>query len=354
MNKPFDITKICFSSGVISSSVDTEDNPQSQVKAKVDSTFFVDVTPLSQPDHYSVRVEVEILVHKEDDDMFGLENTFTAYVTVDSTSITEEAKDSILNVDVPNVILPHIRDYVAGITQLSGFPPLVLDDYDFEALYEENAPGRQDSNSSSHSDVASIDELPLGYEWIFHRIELEEHGTGFLSSVKLATNSNLESFEDWPIYNNLFRFMRPIEYVHPHYDNCEENFWNILFHLVFAAGENITLVEHESGLPDIHFDYLNDQDISLSDIPMDKLMNLAIGLATTTYTSIGVDAINLSVNMEVLHSLSWQEPPTIEMYLQLMNCDGPNVSKDQMDAARLLYSRIEEYNNKTFLLRFLN
>lgn len=54
------------------------------------------------------------------------------------TNIPQEKLEQVLMVDCPFVLFPFARRVVADLTRDGGFPPLMLDPIDFNALYVQN------------------------------------------------------------------------------------------------------------------------------------------------------------------------------------------------------------------------
>ena len=106
--------------------------------------------------------------------------------------------------------------------------------------------------------------FPLGYEWIMEDIRLVEDGAGvsFLETAKnylekdgKSTGNELLTYEENPLYKYYYRFLTPIKYSHPDYEECEDSYWPMLFQLLFGEGKNVKVIDGENGLPEIEFIY---------------------------------------------------------------------------------------------------
>ncbi len=54
------------------------------------------------------------------------------------TNIPEERVETLILIDCPFVLFPFARRVIADVTRDGGFPPLMLDPIDFQALYMQN------------------------------------------------------------------------------------------------------------------------------------------------------------------------------------------------------------------------
>lgn len=342
MNHKYTILRSAIHELHFSSYIDARLTQSGCMQALVEPVVSVDVEDLQASNQYLVKLMAEIRVKNEEKHLFIIHTTFKTVVEINAEKISAKKKNHILKTLVPKEIYPAICDIVALVTTQAGFPPLVLNEYNFEQDATDNIIREKKHRTGK-------DPLPLGYDWIIKDIESIEEGVSFLNTVRHFADSELPTYESWAIYKNLFRFMNPIEYVHPEYDECEENFWDILFHLVFSVGENISLTG--SGIPEISFSFEGWDNVSLSNISLEDLKKLTSDMAATTYTSMGVSALSLTMNEELLRFIPEGEPPIHEMYLALFNCNEQDSDSDEIQEAEKLFSRLKEYSTKTYLYR---
>ena len=58
---------------------------------------------------------------------------------------TDENLGPMLGIYCPNVLFPYARESVAGLVSKGGFPQLLLEPVNFEALYSQHLQGQQGS-----------------------------------------------------------------------------------------------------------------------------------------------------------------------------------------------------------------
>jgi preprotein translocase subunit SecB len=51
--------------------------------------------------------------------------------------------DAILGIACPNILFPYVREVISDIVTRAGFPPVVLNPVNFEAIYQQSRQGQQ-------------------------------------------------------------------------------------------------------------------------------------------------------------------------------------------------------------------
>lgn len=72
---------------------------------------------------------------RADETVFILEMQYGATVTLNS--IPEENHHPVLLIELPRLMFPYVRQIVSDVTVQGGYPPLILNPVDFQALYME-------------------------------------------------------------------------------------------------------------------------------------------------------------------------------------------------------------------------
>lgn len=85
------------------------------------------------PEIYEVILSVNANAKAANEAVFVVELSYGAVVTVRNTP--QELLPLILLVETPRLLFPFARSIVANATREGGFPPLLLDPFDFGALY---------------------------------------------------------------------------------------------------------------------------------------------------------------------------------------------------------------------------
>jgi preprotein translocase subunit SecB len=102
----------------------------------------------------SFNVGINVGVKKQADDIYAVEITLNAKAERDKAvlfnveliyggvyrmrNIPEAQLAPLLLVECPRLIFPFAREALASITQKGGFPPLMMEPVDFNAIYQQN------------------------------------------------------------------------------------------------------------------------------------------------------------------------------------------------------------------------
>lgn len=65
-------------------------------------------------------------------------------------NVPEENVSGILGVACPNILFPYAREAVSGLVTRAGFPPVLLNPINFEALYMQQLQQQQAENATTH------------------------------------------------------------------------------------------------------------------------------------------------------------------------------------------------------------
>ena len=317
------------------------------VQAKVaegTSLFLVDLITRVTP-----KVEEQVI--------FDIQLTYSALVELDIT-LDEDTRKRILQVLVPQSLFNPLRAIVWEITTASGFPPFMLNDYDFMS----NAVGSASENTVN--DIESSDEvdeiedvcfaddsddnnLPLGYNWIIKDIQSTDAGAGFLQILIQKGGVDISGYEGLPLYKYYYRFLQPIKYHHPEVE-CEESYWDILFQLIFAEGEEPKIIEGTTEqLPEIEVNFEGERKY-VSNLSIEELQSLTSDLAVQAFSHSMVEIIGASVDEYYAEEIDENNPVLKEELLKLYNCNQPFANTDTVAFVDQIYERIKECDLQTF------
>lgn len=325
--------------------------------------------------------------------VFNLRLIYSTLVEVADKELEDETRKYLLTVVVPQSMYNPLRALVWKLTLESGFPPIMMNDYDF-ATHQANTDIRPfdnhevsfDKNEDSDNSFAflkflneqekdeesAIDEcgelpqeniFPLGYEWIMEDIRLVEDGAGvsFLETVKKylekdgkSTGKELLTYKENPLYKYYYRFLMPIEYSHPDYDECEDGYWSLLFQLLFGEGKGVKVIDGENGLPEIEFDYCEDGRRTVSSLTFEELKFITSGLAVKAFTDTLVEILGYNKQMDNDYADILRDDQLIlkEEFHALYNTDQPDASAEDIAFVDRLYARIKECDLQTFPYKF--
>ena len=219
---------------------------------------------------------------------------------------------------------------------------------------------REESDAASeinvHREEFQENIYPLGWEWILEDVRLVEDGAGtsFLKTVKDSTGHNLLVYEESPLFRYFYRFLIPIEYNHPDYKECEDSYWSILFQLLFAESENVKVIAGDNGLPEIEFDYCEDERRTVSSLTLDELRWITSELSVKALTNTLVDILGYEKQMDTDYANRLKTDQLIlkEKFYALYNIDRLDASTEDITIVEKLYTRIKECDLQTFPYKF--
>ena len=334
---------------------------------------------------YLVELHTSLTPKINEQLVFNLKLVYSTLVEITDKEMDDETRKYLLTVIVPQSMYNPLRALVWKLTLESGFPPIMMNDYDFAAHQANNdirpfdnhevSFDKNEDNDNSFAFLKFLNEqekdeestkeeggelpqeniFPLGYEWIMEDIRLVDDGAGvsFLNTVKESTGNNLDVYEENPLYKYYYRFLRPIEYCHPDYEVCED-YWPMLFQLLFGEGKNVKVIDGDNGLPEIEFDYCEDERRTVSSLTLDELKFITSELAVKAFTDTLVEILGYDKQMDNDYAdiLRGDQLILKEEFHALYNTDQPNASAEEIAFVDKLYARIKECDLQTFPYKF--
>jgi len=61
--------------------------------------------------------------------------------------------DAILGIACPNILFPYVREVVSDVVTRAGFPPVVLNPVNFEAIYQQSREGQAQASAAPASQI---------------------------------------------------------------------------------------------------------------------------------------------------------------------------------------------------------
>ncbi|MBR5282420.1 MAG: protein-export chaperone SecB [Alistipes sp.] len=325
--------------------------------------------------------------------VFNLKLIYSTLVEIADQELEDETRKHLLTVIVPQSMYNPLRALVWKLTLESGFPPIMMNDYDFathqantdirpfdnhEVSFDKNEDNDNSFaflkflNEQEKDEESAIEEgsespqeniFPLGYEWIMEDIRLVEDGAGasFLETAKnylekdgKSTGDELLTYEENPLYKYYYRFLTPIEYSHPDYEECEDSYWPMLFQLLFGEGKNVKIIDGENGIPEIEFDYCEDERRTVSSLTLEELKFITSELAVKAFTDTLVEILGYDKQMDNDYADILRDDQLIlkEEFHALYNTDQPDASDEDIAFVDKLYARIKECDLQTFPYKF--
>lgn len=334
---------------------------------------------------YLVELHTSLTPKINEQLVFNLKIVYSTLVEITDKEMDDETRKYLLTVVVPQSMYNPLRALVWKLTLESEFPPIMMNDYDFathqantdikpfdnhEVSFDKNEDNDNSFaflkflNEQEKDEESAIDEcgelpqeniFPLGYEWVLEDIRLVDDGAGvsFLNTVKDSTGNSLDVYTETPLYKYFYRYLTPIEYSHPDYEVCED-YWPMLFQLLFGEGKNVKVIDGDNGLPEIEFDYCEDERRTVSSLTLDELKFITSELAVKAFTDTFVEILGYDKQMDNDYAdiLRGDQLILKEEFHALYNTDQPNASAEEIAFVDKLYARIKECDLQTFPYKF--
>ncbi len=120
-----------------SSSIDIDVNTQFRILNE-DRTLF------------DVALMLRITAKTEEDTLFLIDVTQSGVVEI--SGFSDPDLEKLLNIAVPNVLLPYTRETVSSLVGKGGFPPLLLRPINFEQIYYQKLKADQEKKQGQHTE----------------------------------------------------------------------------------------------------------------------------------------------------------------------------------------------------------
>lgn len=116
-------------------SVESPNSPavfQWQVQPQVDVQFNINVNKVSEEVH-EVVLKVNVSAKSENGPHFLIDVSYAGLLGL--RNLPEDAVGPFLLIEAPRLLFPFVRQIIADAVQHTGFPPLLLEPIDFNAVY---------------------------------------------------------------------------------------------------------------------------------------------------------------------------------------------------------------------------
>lgn len=299
---------------------------------------------------YIVDMYIDIYETLDEQDDFRIKLDFSSLVKINNMKLGEKGINKILRTTVPRKMFPFVQKSVKSISEMYGFPPVLIEKDEIESVI------------SSFGDTSlEINKEPkLGYNWIIHNILSTKEGASFLDTLKRACGNSCLTYTQTPLYRYFYRFLKPIKYNHPNYDECDDEYWDMLLQFIIGESQSVDIIECENGYPDIEFEFQGYEKSRISEFSLEELKELTSDIAVESFTSTMVTLYKWNINEEYCNSLQDDEPPLVEELETLYNIKDVAKERpcpydsDDIDTVEFIFNRIQEYSDKTFEYRLLS
>lgn len=113
------------------------------VQPDVQVQVSLDAKRRGQTNHYEVAIKLKVSSRNKTsgDQIFLLELDYGGIFLIEG--VPEDQMHPFLLIECPRMLFPFVRRIVSDVTRDGGFPPLMLDNIDFLALYRQEIARRQ-------------------------------------------------------------------------------------------------------------------------------------------------------------------------------------------------------------------
>lgn len=286
---------------------------------------------------YFVNLEASIKAKCKKEVFFEVEVEYCAQVIFESDITTVAEFNKIVEDDVPRQLYEHIRGLVWNLSSESGLPPVMLKSYD-EVKQDSNSSDdteekkndidtkeptlfdmiNEEDNDDEESEEENVDDFEddniqciehndcdkLSYEWLFNEFLMNKQTVDFFNSLRVFEKSDLSVYQNLMVYKYYLRFIKPVEYHHPKNKKCDDSLWSMLLQMLFAVGKNVEFVSRKGKLPEIEFDFSENERRTVSSLKLYELKKLLLELGTEVFVGVFSDMVYMDVDREYADNLS--------------------------------------------------
>ena len=110
----------------------------------------VNLSTASQPigeNLYQTSITVTVTAKTGDKTMFLVECSQVGIFRIEN--VPAEQLPMVLGIGCPNIVFPYLRETISDVVIRAGFPPVLLNPVNFEALYQQQLAQQQSATSAS-------------------------------------------------------------------------------------------------------------------------------------------------------------------------------------------------------------
>ena len=141
-------------------SVESPNSPsvfQWQAQPQVDVQFNINVNNVSDEVH-EVVLKVNFAARSENGAHFLIDVSYAGLLGI--RNLPEETVGPFLLIEAPRLLFPFVRQIIADAVQQTGFPPLLLEPIDFNAVFMQQLAAQQGEGNDGESSAPEAKEEP--------------------------------------------------------------------------------------------------------------------------------------------------------------------------------------------------
>lgn len=270
------------------------------------------------------EMEIEVTVSKYVEEAEATLYVELRYAPVVYLSDKEDQK-AILTDLVPHRLFENVRALVWNLSSEANMP-LMLDD---EVWIYQKADDHQESGvqRNEQNDVTSDKKEDI-----------------YVDIVK--------TFKEIPSFDYYYRFITPMTYAHPDFEECDEETWAVLYRLLFGSlTMDCHLMEHFDGSLDIHFCDVDGFGGNVSELTLYELNVLFMRL----WVELGKNDLQImgpkNLNQEVECEFDENDLISKEDFFALYKIDKSNPDDNLLAILEKMYDKIVKCDAESFPYR---
>ncbi|HVS25975.1 MAG TPA: protein-export chaperone SecB [Burkholderiales bacterium] len=114
---------------------------------QVDVQLHTEGTPVDEG-VFEVVLTVTITAKLKDKTLFLIEAAQAGIFHI--RNVAQQEIEPILGIACPNILYPYVREVISDVVSRAGFPPVILNPVNFEALYQHRKQQSQPSTETAH------------------------------------------------------------------------------------------------------------------------------------------------------------------------------------------------------------
>lgn len=196
--------------------------------------------------------------------------------------------------------------------------------------------------------------------WIFQKagdnqevvIQQNEQGDVISDKQEEVFGDIVKTFKDIPSYDYYYRFITPITYAHPDFEECDEETWDVLYRLLFGSlTMDCHLEERFDGSLDLRFCDVNGCGDTVSNLTLYELNLLLLRL----WVELGNNDLRImeseNLNQEVECEFDENDLISKEDFFALYKIDKHNTSNKLSAILEKMYDKIVKCDAESFPYR---
>lgn len=256
--------------------------------------------------------------------IYSLRVIYSAIVAFEREDISDDQREFILTIEIPQSLYNKVRNSVWNLTEESDLVPLMLPEHSFLA--------QKRDKTETIDFISTIQTLSANEQY--------RDIIGIYSTYV----DNPFSFTDSPLYYHYLRFFTPMEYKHPDLSRCSDTTWQQLLVLLFANPDVECSMVYKESLPELQFSYLHLQNKLVSELSTDEIEALMTCMVADCFATVLPKIITANINQNYAAELTDNETISLQKLQRLYNINELSTS-DDISFVYMLHQRISHYRN---------